>query len=347
MDAVWRRTVQIACLLLALALLAFVLRKALGKLCLLLLLAATLAYLLAPLASRLPFSTGWNAGLSFFAILMLLGLFAYFGIPALLRQLLGLRDSLPAVLQYADTIAQRLERFLRGAGVPESSLAFAQERALQWLGALAERAAGGLMSAGNAVLSAWYLLLSPVIAFYMLRDRARLFDTLLRLIPGRLRLSTQELGLRIKRELGDYVRGQLTVSLVTGSLTALGLLFVGLPSWLVMGLIMVLLNLIPYFGPLLAAIPILVFSLPRGLVSALLSLAVVLLAQQIESLVVAPRIIGQAAQLHPGLVIVSLSVGSWLFGFAGLFFSIPAVLSVRAFISTVRDIRLRALGKIN
>lgn len=173
----------------------------------------------------------------------------------------------------------------------------------------------------------------------MVRDKDALFDTVQRLLPRRWRKRASALGLRIRREIGDYVRGQLTVSLITGSLTALGLLLIGLPSWLVMGLLMVLFNLIPYFGPLLGMVPILVFSIPSGPTAALLGALVALAAQQVESLVVAPRIIGQAAQLHPGLVMLSLTVGGWVFGFAGLFFSIPAVLSIRALLETLRDAR--------
>lgn len=325
----------------ALALLV-VFRQVVGRLLLLLLLSATLAYLLTPLASRLPFSKGLSAGLSFLLAALVLAALVYLGVPALIRQLVGLKDSLPAVLQSGANLLQRLKTALSGLGVTEQSMQGLETQVAQLLGQGAQWAAGLLVSAGNAVASSWYLLLSPVLAFYMVRDKDALFDTVQRLLPRRWRKRASALGLRIRREIGDYVRSQLTVSLITGSLTALGLLLIGLPSWLVMGLLMVLFNLIPYFGPLLGMVPILVFSIPSGPTAALLGALVALAAQQVESLVVAPRIIGQAAQLHPGLVMLSLTVGGWVFGFAGLFFSIPAVLSIRALLETLRDARMQA-----
>lgn len=94
-------------------------------------------------------------------------------------------------------------------------------------------------------------MLAPVFAFYLLRDRRRIADWLLSLLP----LNRREMTVRIVREMGresvGYLRGQLLVSLAVGGFTGLGLLLCGVPSWLLLGFLMGLLELIPYVGPFL------------------------------------------------------------------------------------------------
>ena len=69
--------------------------------------------------------------------------------------------------------------------------------------------------------------------------------------------------------------------------------------------------------------------------------AVVLAAQQLENLVVSPHIIGDTASLHPAFVVLSLIAGGWIAGLPGMFYAIPAVVSLRAVLYTLRDARLR------
>ena len=108
-------------------------------------------------------------------------------------------------------------------------------------------------------------MLAPVFAFYLLRDRRRVADWLLSLLPpGR-----REMIVRIVREMGresvGYLRGQLLVSLAVGGFTGLGLLLCGVPSWLLLGLLMGILELIPYVGPFLGGVLVALFAWPgRG-----------------------------------------------------------------------------------
>ncbi|MDR2515331.1 MAG: AI-2E family transporter [Christensenellaceae bacterium] len=327
------------------AALLFAFRGAFSRLLLFLLVSATLAYLVEPLARRIPLKPGISALMAFLLVLlMLLGLL-FLGVPALLRQLKGINESLPALLSAAASVAKGLKERAAAMGIGEELLAQIEAQLGAMLAGSAKAMAERALKWGNALADGSYMLLAPVVGYYMLRDKDRLFSWLQRLLPSRLRYRAMEVGLRVKTEIGAYVRGQILVSLISGAITALGLLLIGMPSWLVMGLIMVLCNMIPYFGPFLACIPILTFALPSGLMTALLALCVVLLAQQIENLVVGPRVLGEAAQLHPGVVIVVLLLGGWFFGFGGLLFSIPAALTLRAVLRAVQEARVRQFAR--
>ena len=199
-----------------------------------------------------------------------------------------------------------------------------------------------LVTFAKGVSSLGYLVFAPVLAFYMLRDKRRLFSFLTRLIPSSARRSVLRVGLSVRDAVGAYVAGQLMVSFVTGTLTGLGLLLLGIPSWLALGATMMLCNLIPYFGPWLGAIPIVVFCAGRGLPAVLGGLLVVFAAQQIEGLFVSPRLIGEMASLHPALVVLSLIAGGWIAGLPGMFYAVPAAVSLRAALRALRDARLES-----
>lgn len=150
-------------------------------------------------------------------------------------------------------------------------------------------------------------MLAPVFAFYLLRDRRRVADWLLSLLPpGR-----REMTVRIVREMGresvGYLRGQLLVSLAVGGFTGLGLLLCGVPSWLLLGLLMGILELIPYVGPFLGGVLVALFAWPGGWSRMLWSLGVVVLVQQLEGGMLSPQLMSETTRLHP--IVVLLCVG--------------------------------------
>ena len=264
-----------------------------------------------------------------------------FGIPALLRQIAALGQSAPQLVESFGDLLRVLSARMAALGLPEETVLALQSRAGDLLTLFAEFLFSRLMQVVQGVSNLGYLLFAPVLAFYMLRDRRRLFAYLTRLIPSRVRKPVLRVALAVRDAMAAYVHGQLTVSAITGTLTALGLLVIGLPAWLALGLVMAVCNLIPYFGPWLGMIPIALFSVTEGFPTFLGGIAVVLLAQQIENLVVSPHVIGDTASLHPALVVLFLIAGGWLAGLPGMFYAIPAALSLRAALRALRDARLR------
>lgn len=341
MDKRWLRRAA----LLTGAVLLILLRGMVGRIALLLLVSATIAYLLYPVsrffADKFRLSDGISAVLAFASAAVGLALLLTFGVPALMRQLEALGRNAPQVMEsWLKALESGLGR-LKALGLSERITAAVQAQAGEWIGRGASFLAGKLAVVVRAVTSRGYLIFSPVLAFYMLRDRQRLFGFLTRLIPSKYRKNVLLVGHSVRDAMGAYVSGQITVSIITGSLTGLGLLLIGMEAWLVLGAVMLLCNLIPYFGPWLGAIPVAIFAAQDGLWKVLSGFAVVFLAQQVEGVFVSPRIIGQAARLHPALVILSLITGGWMAGIPGMFYAIPAVLCLRAALCAVRDARLK------
>ena len=253
----------------------------------------------------------------------------------------ALGQSAPQLVESFGDLLRALSARMAALGLPEETVLALQSRAGDLLTLFAEFLFSRLMQVVQGVSNLGYLLFAPVLAFYMLRDRRRLFAYLTRLIPSRMRKPVLRVALAVRDAMAAYVHGQLTVSAITGTLTALGLLVIGLPAWLALGLVMAVCNLIPYFGPWLGMIPIALFSVTEGFPTFLGGIAVVLLAQQIENLVVSPHVIGDTASLHPALVVLFLIAGGGLAGLPGMFYAIPAALSLRAALRALRDARLR------
>ena len=181
-------------------------------------------------------------------------------------------------------------------------------------------------SLGDRLMHAF---LAPVLAYYFLRDREAFCFQASLLIPLRGRRRVLTVLKEMRREIAGYFRGQLLVSGAVGALTALGLLIVGVPAWLLLGLVMGLCDLIPYVGPYIGALPIVLFSLPHGPYTVLWALVAVVAVQQAESVFLSPRLMSGATGLHPAYVLLLLSLGGMIGGLVGLLLSLPLFVCIR------------------
>ncbi|MDD6681666.1 MAG: AI-2E family transporter [Clostridiales bacterium] len=185
----------------------------------------------------------------------------------------------------------------------------------------------GKIGAGVDFISRAFL--SPVLAYYFLRDRETFCYQLSLWIPARHRKRVLTALREMRREAGGYIRGQLLISLSVAVLTALGLLLAGIPAWLALGLLMGVCELIPYVGPLIGAVPIAIFALPMGMKHLLWGLGVAIFVQQIEGYFLSPRLMAGATGLHPVSVILLLSAGGLLWGLMGMVIALPAFVCFR------------------
>ncbi len=180
-----------------------------------------------------------------------------------------------------------------------------------------------------------YLVLAPVLTFYLLRDYDRLVTGVDGLIPaGRagIRRALSE----YDRLLSAYLRGQVLVSVTVGTMTAVGLLIVQFPYALFLGAVVAVFNVVPYLGLVLSLIPAVAIALASGDPGiALLKVGVVYtVAQSLESGVVSPRIVGDSTGLHPVWILLAIAVGGFFFGFLGLLIAVPAAVGIKLLLGT-------------
>ncbi len=173
------------------------------------------------------------------------------------------------------------------------------------------------------------LVVIPFWLFYILHDESQVKTGVIRALPERLRADVQCTASLIDDVLSAYIRGQLLLCLFVGGMATIALFLIGVPFALVLGLIAGLFEALPYVGPILGAIPALLVALLSDPGSALWVAVAFFAIQQVENLVLVPRIAGESVKLHPAMVMVVLVVGNELAGFPGMLVAVPVTALIR------------------
>ena len=269
-----------------------------------------------------------------------------FGLPALGGQVSELIQRAPELLDRLAALIESLDARLVALGAPQvvdqlvgrireiqatEVIQFLQERRTE----IAQRAWEGVLGIGRGLGSALtvlgYVVLTPVLTFYLLRD----WDGLVRSLPGLVPPSRRDDVTSFFQEydhlLSRYLRGQVTVALIVGGITALGLWIAQFPFALLLGVIVAILGIVPYLGLVLSLIPAVLIALVSGSVlMSLLKVAVVYgIAQALEGTVISPRIVGESVGLHPVWIVLALAMGGYFFGFVGLLIGVPLAVGVK------------------
>jgi predicted PurR-regulated permease PerM len=173
------------------------------------------------------------------------------------------------------------------------------------------------------------VLVIPFWLFYILHDEIKVREGVLALIPDRIEPDLLNI-LRITDDIfSAYIRGQLILCLFIGGLATIGLLIVGVDFALLLGLIAGAFEILPFVGPILGAIPAVIVAALQSPMTALWTLVVFIIIQQIENLFLAPRIASESVKLHPALVMVVLVVGNEALGLWGMLLAVPLAAVIR------------------
>jgi predicted PurR-regulated permease PerM len=188
------------------------------------------------------------------------------------------------------------------------------------------------------------LILTPIFAFYLLVDLPHLKQVAEGLIPEGARPEVLVLARRMNAAVGGFFRGQLVVALIVGIMASLGLLVIGLPFWLLIGMLAGLFNMIPLVGPYIGGIPALVIALTtREPITAVWVVVVMVAVQQIDNHFISPVVMHRVVKLHPVLVMLALLLGGTLGGFFGLLVAVPTTAVLKILLGHVW--RIHVLGE--
>jgi predicted PurR-regulated permease PerM len=207
---------------------------------------------------------------------------------------------------------------------------------------------GGLLSSAQfvgGVLAA--LIVTFLVALYLSADSHRFHAGLLSHVPDGYADDAQRVNQRIGQVWRGYLYGQLVNSLATGLLVWLVLWAVGLPGAFVLGLIMMLLNMIPTFGPIIAAVPGVLTAIALGSTRldwttvsfTLLVIAIYVVVVQVQANLMAPFITGQAVQMSPATILIGLLVGFQVGGLVGSLLVVPVL-------GTLKEVGRYVLAKL-
>ncbi|BBE70648.1 AI-2E family transporter [Oharaeibacter diazotrophicus] len=300
-----------------------------------------LAYLLDPVADSLE-----RAGLSrtiatvliLVAFLMMTVLLLIVLVPVLGTQLTGFLTDLP-------DYANRLQRFVNSTAGKrifgalklsptdvKGSLGEIVNQGASWLGTIM----ASLWNGGQALMSIVSLLVvTPVVAFYMLLDWDHMVKKVDSWIPRDHQITVRRLAREMDQGVSNFVRGQVSVSALLGAFYAIGLTLCGLNFGLLIGLFAGLISFIPYVGSIVGgilAIGVAIVQFWPDWTWVAVVAGVFALGQFIEGNILQPKLIGNSVGLHPVWLMFALFAFGALFGFVGMLVAVPATTAIAVLI---------------
>lgn len=277
-------------------------------------------------------------GLYLFIILLISGISVFLA-PPMLEEVKAVAENLPAyeskLKDGLENIRISLQNQFPDINIPDFYML------------LKERLGGGGMSfsAVMAYLSNFFSILSlavivPIVTFFFLTDGHLIRKAVLSMVPNTYFEMSVLLFHRITEALKLFLRGQIIDAAAVGILTSIGLAIIGLPYFLIVGIIAGLGNLIPYLGPIIGFVPafLIVAMSPEGITFWSLASVVIVfsLVQFIEGTFVYPIAVGQSVDLHPLIVIIGVTVGGQLGGILGMLVAIPIISIVKVSFEVLR-----------
>jgi predicted PurR-regulated permease PerM len=176
----------------------------------------------------------------------------------------------------------------------------------------------------GALTTIFFLVLLLMLTAFMSMDAPRMVRFAESIVPASWRQDLRRLLHGIDAGLAGVVRGQLTIMFVNGLFTLVGLLVLRVPFAFALSAVATILYIVPIFGTILSSVPIVLLALSAGgLGKGLLALGWILVIHALEAYVLNPKIMGDAARIHPVLIVLALVIGERTHGIVGALLAVP------------------------
>ena len=301
-------------------------------------LAVLLAYLLNPVVNaieRRGTPRSYAILLAYLALsFVVAGIFLHI-IPRVLKQLYIMEETIPLYIAQTQLVIQSIQNHYSVLNIPDGvreiidqRVVMLEEYVLQWV----RTAVTVLIGLVGYVFK---LLLAPVLAFYLLKDLDAISEKAAAWLPVNLKDEITGLFRQINQVLASFIRGYFLVAAIVGVLTAVSMALLGVDFALMLGFIAGVTELIPYFGPIIGAVPAIGVALLKSKWLALKVAVIFIIIHQLEGNIISPKIMSDKVGLHPLLVIFSLLAGGELYGLMGMLLAIPCAAVLKVIVSFV------------
>ena len=186
------------------------------------------------------------------------------------------------------------------------------------------------------------LVIVPFILFFLLKDGELLPDRFLKILPQDSRDEGRKILQDMDENLSAYIQGQAIVSLFVGVLSLIAYMLLGLEYAVILALVSMFTNLIPFLGPFIGAVPVLIVAFFQDPLLAFWTAVAILVIQQLESNLISPNVMGHKLEVHPVTIIFLLYIGGSFAGIIGMILVIPVYAVGKAIVQNLyRLIRLK------
>jgi predicted PurR-regulated permease PerM len=274
----------------------------------------------------------------YLAFALVLTLVLALGVPLLASQLAALTERGPEFGEKASLIVVDVQQRLERAGIHADIAGLygaLPGRVGELIGAFAGDALGVVAATGALLFDVTLIL---IISFFMLVDGERLWERFLSALSNELRSEAELLRQSADRSFGGFLRASLLLGLIYGVAQFLILAPFGVPFAGLLALVAGLVMIIPFFGPIIAIIPVLlatVLGAPGSLIPVFL---LTLLLQQIVFNLIGPRLMSEVIGIHPLFVFLAILLGARVAGFWGVLLAMPVAGIGNTFARYVYDV---------
>jgi predicted PurR-regulated permease PerM len=183
------------------------------------------------------------------------------------------------------------------------------------------------------------LVLVFVLAFYMVVEEKEAMRWFKNLLAEKYQNVATNIIIQVQKKFGRWLIGQMSLSLIIGTLYYIGLIILGVEGALLLGIFAAFAEFIPYVGPIITGIVVILVAFTQSPVTALLAFILMILVQQLENHIIAPKVMQKAVDLNPVIVIIAFMVGAQLFGAVGMILAIPVTTAASVAIMEVARFR--------
>lgn len=267
----------------------------------------------------------WAAALAVYvSLLALVGWVGSAVIPALIEQAQQLAQDWPALLGRAEQFLVRHDLIARPMSMSD----------------LVRQVPADLRTAAfqqfwSVIGGVFGLLLILVLSLYMLHDGQRLREMLLSVAPRRRRRQVRAVVDEIGSRIGAWMTGQLMLSAIIGGSTAVAVGLLGVPYFYVLAMLAAVGELVPYAGPIIAAVPGVLLALTVSWETAIVVLVFYVAQQQLENHILVPKLMQHQVGLTPSVVIIAITIGSTILGVLGAMIAVPTAAIVQVGLSAL------------
>ncbi len=298
-----------------------------------------LVLILSPLVTML-MKVGISRTLASFSILIGVLFFSIYPvvkiIPLITKEVQNVQYYIPKIENYIQTQSAAIQKKIYAS----TGFKLKYDYVTDGLNYVREGISGIILDLPNFLASIveWVFII-PLFLFFMLKDMPLFKKRVLSLIPNSYFEKTYSLFYQFNKQLGDYILAKFIEASILGVIITSGLLIIDIRFALLFGIIAAVTNVIPYLGPVLGTVPVILFTLAEyGWGADLGAVATLyMIANAVDLALVFPILVSKIVNLHPMIVVASVIIGSQLLGTVGMIVSIPVAAAIKLIFSEVLE----------
>lgn len=299
------------------------------------------SYLLSPIinyAERSHINRSLAIVIVYFCIVILLSIFFTYIIPQIIDQLADFSATIRTLMENPERLSlknlgistltrvvETLEKTFPSLKVDEEVIKFFDDGRVN---GILNQLPSVFKSVANILA---FLVVVPVIVFFMLKDERLFLRGVINNVSNRYFEFTLHLLEKIEESFGKFFRAILIETVIVSVMSIIGLLILGIPNALILGIIVGLANPIKYFGPFIGAVPTLLVILlgPTPDIYVVYSIIMYIIVQQIDGNILFPVLVGKSMDMHPLWVLLTVIAGGYAFGILGMLLGVPVVFLIK------------------